>query len=278
MFQFTRPQGARHAEAYNRGKSSEFQFTRPQGARQDVPSVTVNGVVSIHAPARGATVPHGGFDHRGKFQFTRPQGARPVLMCTHFTVKSFNSRARKGRDRAVSPQRQVCEGFNSRARKGRDRGHCIMCRTRQSFNSRARKGRDSTPTDPTRPGSVSIHAPARGATRMALMVDAVAEVSIHAPARGATLWRRVRIGAGPVSIHAPARGATIKSKRLARYQAVSIHAPARGATLVLSQVMFPRGFQFTRPQGARPSLLAMSPVTQSFNSRARKGRDIYYFG
>ena len=57
------------------------------------------------------------------------------------------------------------------------------------------------------------------------------DVSIHAPARGATSLAvpaiEIRLF---VSIHAPARGATSKVSRPVVVATVSIHAPARGAT------------------------------------------------
>ena len=102
-------------------------------------------IVSIHAPARGAT---GAFQQnslRKEFQFTRPQGARHVRGVDHAAKSGFNSRARKGRDatpiftnfrsQTVSihaPARGATwqqvftitlDGFNSRARKGRDFGN-----------------------------------------------------------------------------------------------------------------------------------------------------------
>src|SRR5690606_7271981 len=55
---------------------------------------------------------------------------------------------------------------------------------------------------------VSIHAPARGATRSHAGAGRQPAVSIHAPARGATGWRAVHGRRWLVSIHAPARGAT----------------------------------------------------------------------
>ena len=55
-------------------------------------------------------------------------------------------------------------------------------------------------------------------------------VSIHAPARGATKALEQRIGPPMVSIHAPARGATRRHAHAGVYRPVSIHAPARGAT------------------------------------------------
>ncbi len=58
---------------------------------------------------------------------------------------------------------------------------------------------------------ISIHAPARGATRLELLsLPADADISIHAPARGATDMSELRHAALEIviSIHAPARGAT----------------------------------------------------------------------
>ena len=122
--------------------------------------------------------------------------------------------------------------------------------------------------------TVSIHAPARGATpcwpRFAdpcrfqftrprgarrtsrLGLVSVALVSIHAPARGATLSTKKTGRNMGVSIHAPARGATAAAQPEDADELVSIHAPARGATFL---------FFHTLTSKVR------------FNSRAREGRD-----
>ena len=100
---------------------------------------------------------------------------------------------------------------------------------------------------------ISIHAPARGATRHNVLHPSWHMISIHAPARGATShFERMNLS-GSISIHAPARGATYAvsflSALLKRFQStlprgerheqdrftipctiISIHAPARGAT------------------------------------------------
>ena len=55
-------------------------------------------------------------------------------------------------------------------------------------------------------------------------------VSIHAPARGATWPLQLRREKVQVSIHAPARGATGRIFHIKMTINVSIHAPARGAT------------------------------------------------
>ena len=79
--------------------------------------------VSIHAPARGATV---------------------IINQIMRHLVRFNPRAREGRDPASDirrPQRHLC--FNPRAREGRDQGNCKEVKRLLSFNPRAREGRDS---------------------------------------------------------------------------------------------------------------------------------------
>lgn len=60
------------------------------------------------------------------------------------------------------------------------------------------------------------------------------DVSIHAPARGATKFQAGMFYASVVSIHAPTRGATIAYCTRTENVVVSIHAPTRGATVHLS--------------------------------------------
>ena len=136
---------------------------------------------------------------------------------------------------------------------GRDSINVMNCLRRCSFNPRARVGRDKAGEETvggaykfqsTRPrgarlssaspdfnsSSVSIHAPAWGATELDRKALAEHMVSIHAPAWGATLKRIKDFAAQPVSIHAPAWGAT-QLEPFQRYTLmVSIHAPAWGAT------------------------------------------------
>ncbi len=195
-------------------------------------------VVSIHAPARGAT------DGSARLEDD--------------VAKIVSTTARAGRDRPLGTTIPTgASGFNPRARAGRD--------TSSSLASSAL------------PSDVSIHAPARGATRQSwpksrrldrfnpraragrdtVQVDATssaAHVSIHAPARGATdLLTLQLVRHYSVSIHAPARGATTMfASSCAASSAVSIHAPARGATLRSQlRLLAARAFQSTRPRGAR---------------------------
>ena len=47
----------------------------------------------------------------------------------------------------------------------------------------------------------------------------------------------------------------------------------RGRDVSAEQVTFGKGFQFTRPQGARRCILCTICCLEGFNSRAHRGRD-----
>ena len=81
-FQSTRPQGARPQAAQAIMQDYLFQSTRPQGARLHHPIRLSRSIaVSIHAPAGGATL------------------AQSAMV---FGNRSFNPRARRGRDRLLA--------------------------------------------------------------------------------------------------------------------------------------------------------------------------------
>ena len=119
--------------------------------------------------------------------------------------------------------------FQSTRPHGARRGDLWHCGGRNRFNPRARTGRDYRRNFKPFRKAVSIHAPARGATKF------------HNSCRRGL----------HVSIHAPARGATSAAFLLAPLLLVSIHAPARGATLGGSFFRMRDQFQSTRPHGAR---------------------------
>ena len=210
-----------------------FQSTRPRGARLRRKQVQAHqGMVSIHAPAWGATssgnveqitievsihAPAWGatralaitLSSRAEFQSTRPRGARPPPRKRLRKASSFNPRARVGRD---SP---------STAKK------CGL-HTFQSTRPRGARHQDDAAKQHQQ---VSIHAPAWGATQRAVEIQVKRIVSIHAPAWGATppcrnshksirgFNPRARVGRDKVF-----------SKIQQKIEFVSIHAPAWGAT------------------------------------------------
>ena len=292
MFQSTRPRGARLDD--RRSGTVRGGFNPRARAGRDAPNDDFSDLVlvSIHAPARGATRPAWRLANCQGFQSTRPRGARPG---------SFVS----GKPSGVS--------IHAPAR-GATRMPDYNCKS-WSFNPRARAGRDLSGKPPCQGIHVSIHAPARGATldcEAAAMAELfqstrprgarlakhnrreLVEVSIHAPARGATPFPVLCADLVGVSIHAPARGATPPSVTFgmmacfnpraragrdgnaipnAHCTGVSIHAPARGATLKLCYPCFCFFVSIHAPARGATSRCRTRPARQSFNPRARAGRD-----
>ncbi len=154
--------------------------------------------VSIHAPARGAT----------------------VLLASHeFNGLGFDPRSRTGSDALASTWRPSLSGFDPRSRTGSDPRSTVSRSTARPFRSTLPHGERLDGGERAEEHiEVSIHAPARGATIDRLYRRAAGPVSIHAPARGATPHRHIVRDFLRVSIHAPARGATRASARGACHQ------------------------------------------------------------
>ena len=184
----------------------------PRRVRHDVPAAPEAGlIVSIHAPAWGATT-------RGMFpivsfgfQSTHPRGVRRI--------------------RPSDARLQLPVSIHAPAWGATRRPWRLRCGL-PCFNPRTRVGCDGLLGNVGgQVAVVSIHAPAWGATWWPWRRHHHRKrVSIHAPAWGAT---RAVVEAGhgqKVSIHAPAWGATKDFKASCAFLDVSIHAPAWGAT------------------------------------------------
>ena len=119
-----------------------FQSTRPRGARLLIlGGMKQNIEVSIHAPARGATLQF--FPVKGllMFQSTRPRGARPPRLPSAGLMTGFQStRPRGARRRSECRIYSRANGFNPRAREGRDLCHKINRRIHREFQSTRPRG------------------------------------------------------------------------------------------------------------------------------------------
>ena len=228
MFQSTRPRGARlsnvpfrhvdivsiHAPARgatstrrNCPSSTWFQSTRPRGARPRYPcryphhycfnpraragrDTNLSGIrrlgnVSIHAPARGATVRSSPFIPSDVFQSTRPRGARPRLLPPSPSLTQFQSTRPRGARLEYICYVNANNLFQSTRPRGARHLETFFKFTLAGFNPRARAGRDVQRLgqfgrllfQSTRP---------RGARHCIWHKHLRCKVSIHAPARGAT--------------------------------------------------------------------------------------------
>ncbi len=146
---------------------------------------STNGKVSIHAPARGATCPHYRTCTRSRFNPRPREGGDCVTSGANRCGSCFNPRPREGGDlrppirlsgRQVSihaPARGATRNpgkerltacFNPRPREGGDSWCTGAIRAPKRFNPRPREGGDGIPSSTPILTTVSIHAPARGAT------------------------------------------------------------------------------------------------------------------
>ena len=120
--QSTRPRGARPRSCSVSAAPLQFQSTRPRGARPYRPfPVQFMPQVSIHAPARGATLVCGHAKRTELVSIHAPARGATVLFFNGLGVISgFNPRAREGRDPGLRTRKTHGTGFNPRAREGRD--------------------------------------------------------------------------------------------------------------------------------------------------------------
>ena len=115
--------------------------------------------------------------------------------------------------------------------------------------------------------SVSIHAPARGATSFFFQAADIIFVSIHAPARGATTNKTSQLFSEQVSIHAPARGATRIAQGI-KSRTYSFNPRTRtgcDAPVAIKSPCLPR-FQSTHPHGVRHKMLITPYPAYRFQS------------
>ena len=122
-------------------------------------------IISIHAPARGATLMINENALSLIFQSTLPRGERRSAWHTFNAVGNFNPRSREGSDSTFLKMRTL-----------------VLI----SIHAPAR-GATTTNIHSTTAFNISIHAPARGATGSLTAPQKAMLISIHAPARGATL-------------------------------------------------------------------------------------------
>ena len=127
---------------------------------------------------------------------------------------------------------------------------------------------------PVSPYSVSIHAPARGATgRPLVALPARTCFNPRPRAGGDANWRSTQSFQSWVSIHAPARGAT-QCWHNASKRTLFQSTPPRGGRL--GRYGIPFGylmFQSTPPRGGRRPQERVFVQMRSFNPRPRAGGD-----
>ena len=156
----------------------------------------------------------------------------------------------------------------------------IMYKFQSTRPRRARPGRERPRATPRCNSSnllaqVSIHAPAKGATRIEMVDINQAFVSIHAPAKGATFTAAKHIDELRFQSTRPRRARQTDALPSATSSGVSIHAPAKGATIVTAKIEFEQSLVSIHApaKGATQGVKRDCKRIKSFNPRARDGRD-----
>ena len=167
IFQSTLPRGERPSFLHDVGLFTPFQSTLPRGERRvAATSDTMYMRISIHAPARGATMAEQFLNAALVISIHAPaRGATNANANLLFHKLIFQSTLPRGeRQRLMKNSWNGKRNFNPRSREGSDRNATLL-------------GTDYY---------ISIHAPARGATSLCAFEAVLCSISIHAPARGAT--------------------------------------------------------------------------------------------
>ena len=241
--------------------------------------------VSIHAPAREATLLLRFGLTPEVFQSTPPHGRRPRLTLPFLTTLSFNPRPRTGGDVGPLPGFRGYEvSIHAPAREATDPAD--LCDGPRWFQSTPPHGRrPAADAKKITDNVVSIHAPAREATDTEQPTTNRVPVSIHAPAREATTVgpgkTTMTIGFNPRPRTGgdkrptcgicgtsgfnprPRTGGDLRQTTTSSgWWSVSIHAPAREAT----------GYPRNRRDATFVSIHAPAREATSGNSRCRRGR------
>ncbi len=128
--------------------------------------IAVGCSISIHAPAKGATViKPKSMPKKELFQSTLPRRERQFRDTWHTRLKYFNPRSREGSDVVYLVRVTVLSIFQS------------------TLPRRERRNGQKKEMEPIH---ISIHAPAKGATHSVRVYVFRVHISIHAPAKGAT--------------------------------------------------------------------------------------------
>ena len=167
-FQSTLPRRERQSRNLHPASIANFNPRSREGSDEEIKCEECDFYISIHAPAKGATL------------------GQLFLFWGH---TDFNPRSREGSD--------LCEGHyflpvrkfqSTLPRRERRFWLFFYVYFSTNFNPRSREGSDAMPLIQCLHRNISIHAPAKGATCISALLASLHNISIHAPAKGATFF------------------------------------------------------------------------------------------
>ena len=211
LFQSTLPHGERPLHWLSAGLCLRFQSTLPHGERRKAPPLPWGCyLISIHAPARGAT--------------------RADIINRFRSGISIHAPAR-GATKLYGHILTVFNDFNPRSRTGSDSKHPALFAALCDFNPRSRTGSDD----------------------LALVYCPVLSISIHAPARGATVgFHKITLFLLEFQSTLPHGERRVKAVPAVRHHLFQSTLPHGERPLDAASPAAERKFQSTLPHGERP--------------------------
>ena len=278
-FQSTLPRGERRiTRPYRRG-SRLFQSTLPRGERRISRRIQRNGNVYFNPRSREGSDPATNSSPMLaiRFQSTLPRGERQCPDCDYYDSCRFQSTLPRGERLFADHVFSVVSLFQSTLPRGERQRISGDCLTPSYFNPRSREGSDQKEVFGVHDNNISIHAPARGATRYSLTVLPVLPISIHAPARGATASLRFYLDIKKFQSTLPRGERLVWQQCLPCIHHISIHAPARGATVPDQVIVCGPGYFNPRSREGSDHCHDVTKCLEiNFNPRSREGSDSSY--
>ena len=233
-------------------------------------------LISIHAPARGATRNTTIYGENTKFQSTLPQGERLSLAVALNGEAIFQSTLPQGERPRTLTNCQSSFLFQSTLPQGERPFLLITPLHLLNFNPRSRKGSDAERwIKCVGITSISIHAPARGATSRYPSIKIRAANFNPRSRKGSDRYLKcIWMIITKFQSTLPQGERPIMGPFSALASGISIHAPARGATrgygddLVIKQDFNPRS-----RKGSDHFPAISCRIQRYFNPRSRKGSD-----
>ena len=230
-------------------------------------------MISIHAPARGATRSEAVIRAPQRFQSTLPQGERPFIRPPERVSRNFNPRSRKGSDGGYGDLYLWSDNFNPRSRKGSDSVEVFPNLQRGLFQSTLPQGeRRGCMTTFQFDFGISIHAPARGATGL-LNLQVASLIYFNPRSRKGSDGIRIGYIRRRVYFNPRSRKGSDKYQRCGTGRNINFNPRSRkgsdGSLVCLCLGI--SEFQSTLPQGERPNLNDIIIDNHKFQSTLPQG-------
>ena len=147
--------------------ASQISIHAPaKGATNGLSQGQKQTIISIHAPAKGATtMPGTCLHHQWYFNPRSREGSDRHWQGNWNGWIYFNPRSREGSDYIRADERPKRSNFNPRSREGSDNYILLILLDVIYFNPRSREGSDWSKYAAKLFIQISIHAPAKGATK-----------------------------------------------------------------------------------------------------------------